>query len=94
MSSCPFFGRCGGCKIDFASSDYRDKKMSGLVGLSMTDVPVWIGAGLRRRADSATRTIFHDSSKSTSVYPQRNTEAITVSFFKSDYYGETICLKI
>ena len=51
MNACPFFGRCGGCKFDFAAADYRDKKTSMLPKLPLTGAPVWIGAGLRRRGD-------------------------------------------
>ena len=51
MSVCPFFGRCGGCRFDFESSDYRAKKLEQLSGLPITDAPIWIKSGLRRRAD-------------------------------------------
>ena len=52
-NTCPFFGICGGCKYDFASTDYRTKKMDELRGIPTTGAPVWVGAGLRRRADFA-----------------------------------------
>lgn len=51
MKTCPFFGRCGGCKFDFAAPDYRDKKTSTLPQIPITDNPIWIDAGLRRRGD-------------------------------------------
>lgn len=51
MKTCPFFNRCGGCKFDFASPDYRENKAATLPKLPMTDAPVWIDAGLRRRGD-------------------------------------------
>ena len=51
MSICPFFGRCGGCKFDFAAPDYHDKKVAALPALPTTDVPIWIDGGQRRRAD-------------------------------------------
>lgn len=51
MSKCPFFGRCGGCKFDFASPDYCANKHALLKDFPLTDKPVWIKAGLRRRAD-------------------------------------------
>lgn len=51
MKQCPFFGRCGGCKFDFASDDYREQKMALLRDLPITDDAVWVAAGNRRRAD-------------------------------------------
>ncbi len=51
MKTCPFFNRCGGCKFDFASPDYRENKAATLPKLPMTDAPVWVDAGLRRRGD-------------------------------------------
>lgn len=51
MSKCPFFGKCGGCKYDFASPDYREQKLSELRGLPLTDSPRWIDSGTRRRGD-------------------------------------------
>ena len=51
MKRCPFFGRCGGCKFDFAAADYREKKLSTLPALPVTREPVWIDAGARRRGD-------------------------------------------
>ncbi len=51
MNQCPFFGRCGGCKYDFAADDYRNKKLGELRDLNATDDAVWIAPGTRRRAD-------------------------------------------
>ncbi len=51
MQTCPFFGRCGGCKYDFAATDYRDKKSGDLRAPAGHADAVWIDAGLRRRAD-------------------------------------------
>ena len=51
MNKCPFFGRCGGCKYDFAAPDYCDKKILELHDIPTTANPVWVPAGTRRRAD-------------------------------------------
>lgn len=51
MNTCPFFGKCGGCKYDFAAADYREKKLGELRRIIPTDAPVWIAPGTRRRAD-------------------------------------------
>lgn len=51
MKQCPFFGKCGGCKYDFASADYVAQKSAELSGLPMTEAPVWCAPGMRRRAD-------------------------------------------
>lgn len=51
MQTCPFFGRCGGCKYDFASADYRSHKSAELREIPATDDPIWIDAGTRRRGD-------------------------------------------
>ena len=51
MNTCPFFGKCGGCKFDFAAADYRDKKAAALRGVTPTDAPVWVAPGDRRRVD-------------------------------------------
>ena len=51
MKTCPFFGKCGGCKFDFAAADYRDRKSALLHSLPTTAAPVWVPAGPRRRAD-------------------------------------------
>ncbi len=53
MVKCPLFGKCGGCKLDFAASDYRDKKSSLLKNIPTTDDPIWHSIGTRRRADFA-----------------------------------------
>ena len=51
MKKCPFFGICGGCKYDFASTDYHEQKLSELHGLPITDSPKWVDVGTRRRGD-------------------------------------------
>ncbi len=51
MNTCPFFGKCGGCKFDFASADYRSQKAGALRGIAPTEPPIWIEAGTRRRVD-------------------------------------------
>ncbi len=51
MGTCPFFSKCGGCKYDFAAADYHDKKLSDLKCPYITDDPVWVAPGARRRAD-------------------------------------------
>ena len=52
-NKCPFFGKCGGCKYDFSAADYRTNKSQELQNIPVTDAPVWIAAGHRRRADFA-----------------------------------------
>ena len=47
---CPFFGKCGGCKYDFAAADYQSQKAAALPSY-VTGAPVWIAPGARRRAD-------------------------------------------
>ncbi len=51
MNQCPFFGKCGGCKYDFASANYRTEKLSELRGVQPTGEPFWTPVGVRRRAD-------------------------------------------
>ncbi len=51
MNTCPFFGKCGGCKFDFASADYRSQKAGVLRGLQPTSDAVWPAPGERRRVD-------------------------------------------
>ena len=51
MKQCPLFGVCGGCKYDFASGAYREQKMSALLRINITDDPIWLPHGVRRRAD-------------------------------------------
>ena len=51
MKTCPFFGICGGCKLDFTGADYREQKLKLLDGLNITGAPVWTDVGVRRRAD-------------------------------------------
>lgn len=53
MAACPFFGRCGGCKFDFADENYRTAKAAGLPRIENMSAPVWIKGGTRRRADFA-----------------------------------------
>ncbi|MDR0741498.1 MAG: hypothetical protein LBF28_01870 [Rickettsiales bacterium] len=53
MKKCPLFGKCGGCKFDFASAGYRAAKLSLLQDLPITGDPVCIDAGHRRRGDFA-----------------------------------------
>ena len=50
---CPFFGKCGGCKLDFTADDYRAKKQALLKKIPVTGDAVWIADGVRRRADMA-----------------------------------------
>ena len=50
MDKCPFFGKCGGCKYDFAAADYQSAKIATVRDIA-TQPPVWIMDGLRRRAD-------------------------------------------
>lgn len=51
MKTCPFFGKCGGCKYDFTSPEYHANKLFELRGITPTDSPIWIKPGTRRRAD-------------------------------------------
>ncbi len=51
MKSCPFFGKCGGCKFDFTAANYREQKVTELNSIPQLGAPVWIAPGLRRRAD-------------------------------------------
>lgn len=51
MKTCPFFGKCGGCKFDFAAADYHKAKMAALRGVAPTGDPVWVAPGDRRRVD-------------------------------------------
>ncbi len=53
MKTCPFFGVCGGCRFDFTAPDYQNKKLAMLRNVAPTGAPVWIPAGMRRRADFA-----------------------------------------
>jgi 23S rRNA (uracil1939-C5)-methyltransferase len=52
VSRCPYFGRCGGCKYDFADPDYRRAKAETLKNFPIDEF-VWLPAGNRRRADFA-----------------------------------------
>lgn len=51
MTKCPFFGKCGGCKFDFTSPDYRTEKIKTLPKIPTTADPIWLDTGIRRRAD-------------------------------------------
>ncbi|MBQ0013567.1 MAG: class I SAM-dependent RNA methyltransferase [Proteobacteria bacterium] len=51
MTKCPFFGRCGGCKYDFAADDYHTKKLTEISEFSFTGAPHWCDQGVRWRAD-------------------------------------------
>ncbi|MDW3024646.1 MAG: hypothetical protein R8N50_03085 [Alphaproteobacteria bacterium] len=51
--TCPFFGKCGGCKLDFADTGYRQKKTQYLPQIKTTGDALWIDPGMRRRADFA-----------------------------------------
>ena len=51
MKTCPWFSKCGGCKYDFASPDYRAEKIKELKGWNLLSEPFWAEAGARRRAD-------------------------------------------
>lgn len=53
MNKCALFGKCGGCRFDFASDTYRESKKSVLRNLPITADPIWIEPGFRRRADFA-----------------------------------------
>lgn len=52
-STCPFFGKCGGCQFDITADDYPDKKRATLPKNLITHSPIWIAHGQRRRADAA-----------------------------------------
>lgn len=51
MKTCPFFGKCGGCKFDFTSAEYKNAKAGALRGITPTDEAVWPAPGARRRVD-------------------------------------------
>lgn len=53
MNKCPFLEKCGGCKFDFTAIDYKDKKLNEIKKIPATDLPIWLEAGNRRRADFA-----------------------------------------
>lgn len=53
ISKCPFYGKCGGCKFDFTSPDYHADKQSIIKNVPVTNDPVWIAPGARRRAEFA-----------------------------------------
>lgn len=51
MKQCPWAGKCGGCKYDFTADNYQQLKLAELPKLPITDNPIWIAGGVRRRAD-------------------------------------------
>lgn len=51
MKTCPFLDLCGGCKYDFTDAAYRTNKIKEIAKLPITDAPMWVDAGVRRRAD-------------------------------------------
>ena len=52
-NKCPFFNKCGGCKFDFSSEQYRAQKLNAIKHIPYTDNPIWTPVGHRRRADFA-----------------------------------------
>lgn len=54
MRTCPLFGKCGGCKLDFAAPDYTTEKLK-LLNIEFPEIninePNWFPIGVRRRAD-------------------------------------------
>lgn len=53
QKQCPFFGKCGGCRLDFMADDYHVQKLKLLKNIPIMGDAVWVPAGLRRRADMA-----------------------------------------
>lgn len=51
IKTCPLFSICGGCKYDFASSDYRTEKIKKIKDWNLSTEPFWTAPGERRRAD-------------------------------------------
>lgn len=51
--TCPFFGKCGGCKFDFTAADYHEQKLKTLTSVRPTGDAIWVSPGMRRRADFA-----------------------------------------
>ncbi|MBQ5700290.1 MAG: class I SAM-dependent RNA methyltransferase [Alphaproteobacteria bacterium] len=51
--TCPFFGKCGGCRFDFSAPDYHAQKSETINHLPTTSDAIWITPGVRRRADFA-----------------------------------------
>ncbi|MDR1338231.1 MAG: hypothetical protein LBJ73_04370 [Rickettsiales bacterium] len=79
MNKCPFFGKCGGCRFDFASDSYRASKLSLLKNLPITGAPIWIAPGGRRRADFAFlngRFGFYEAG-SKNIIPIENCQALS-----------------
>ena len=52
-NTCPFFGKCGGCRFDVTADDYREQKLATLPKFLDGCSPIWIACGQRRRADAA-----------------------------------------
>ncbi len=79
MKQCPLFNKCGGCRFDFSSDDYRESKLKLLHGLPITNDPVWIDTGNRRRGDFAfCDGVFGFFERGTkNVIPVRNCPAMT-----------------
>ena len=79
MKQCPLFGVCGGCKYDFASGAYREQKMSALPRINITDAPIWLPHGVRRRADfcfSGNKFGFFEA-KTKNIVPVKNCPNLT-----------------
>ena len=53
MNKCPFFEKCGGCMFDFTATDYKEQKLNTINKIPVTDQPIWLEPGNRRRADFA-----------------------------------------
>lgn len=53
IKKCPFFGICGGCKFDFAASEYKAQKLACLPQIKFTGDAIWGTPGARRRGDFA-----------------------------------------
>ena len=79
IKPCPLFGKCGGCKLDFAAPDYQDKKLSFLKQATVTNEPIWLDIGNRRRADMAfvDGTIGFFAPHSHDVIPVKNCPLLT-----------------
>ena len=79
MNKCPLFGKCGGCKFDFTSDNYRESKLSLLPNIKITNQPIWINPGTRRRVDFAFLDgqfgFFENRSKN--IVPINNCPALT-----------------
>lgn len=78
MSRCPLFDKCGGCKFDFTSDEYRANKIKLLKDLPLADEPIWLPAGARRRGDFAfTDNVFGFFARgSKNIIPVKNCPAL------------------